>query len=261
MSEFVHLEAPAAGGVATVRLDRPPMNALSNAVTAEIAAVADDLAQRPDIRAAVIWGGPKIFAAGADIKEFRPGPAAADGAGSPASLTGALRALERIPQILVAAVNGYALGGGCELAMAADFRVASDDAVFGQPEILLGIMPGAGGTQRLPRLVGLSGAKEIIYSGRRVGAPEALDIGLVDGVCPAAEVYERALEMARRFAGGPAALRHAKAAMNDGLGLPLDEALALESGEFAAAFATEDAAAGVKSFIEHGPGKADFAGC
>ena len=261
MSEFVHLQPDTAPGVATIRLDRPRMNALSNAVSAEIVAVADELRGRQDVRAAVLWGGPKIFAAGADIKEFRPGTVGeGDGSGSPVSLTGALRRLECIPQVLVAAVNGYALGGGCELAMAADFRVASDDAVFGQPEILLGIIPGAGGTQRLPRLVGLSRAKDIIYSGRRVNAEEALAIGLADAVHPAEEAYDRALEMAGRFAAGPAALRHAKAAINGGFDLPLDEALDLETEEFVAAFATEDARIGVKSFIEHGPGKAAFVG-
>ncbi|MDE0654536.1 MAG: enoyl-CoA hydratase/isomerase family protein [bacterium] len=261
MSEFVHLQSGTAPGVATIRLDRPRMNALSNAVSAEIAAVADELRGRRDIRAAVLWGGPKIFAAGADIKEFTPGSSGAGGdSGAPVSLTAALRQLECIPQILVAAVNGYALGGGCELAMAADFRVAADDAIFGQPEILLGIIPGAGGTQRLPRFVGLSRAKEIIYSGRRVSAEEALSIGLADEVHPAAEAYDRAVEMAERFAAGPAALRHAKVAMNEGFDLPLDEALELESEEFVAAFATEDARIGVKSFIENGPGKADFVG-
>lgn len=261
MSEFVHLQPDTAPGVATIRLDRPRMNALSNAVSAEIAAVADELRGRQDIRAAVLWGGPQIFAAGADIKEFRPGSTGAGGdPGAPVSLTGALRRLECIPQILVAAVNGYALGGGCELAMAADFRVAGDDAVFGQPEILLGIIPGAGGTQRLPRLVGLSRAKEIIYSGRRVSAEEALAIGLADAVHPAAETYDRAVAMAGRFAGGPAALRHAKVAMNDGFGLPLVDALDLETAEFVAAFASEDARIGVESFVEQGPGKARFVG-
>ncbi len=259
MSEFVHLQPDTAPGVATIRLDRPKMNALSNAVSAEIAAAAEELRGRSDIRAAVLWGGPRIFAAGADIKEFRPGRADS-GAGVPVSLTGALRRLERIPQVLVAAVNGYALGGGCELAMAADFRVAADDAVFGQPEILLGIIPGAGGTQRLPRLVGLSRAKEIIYSGRRVSAEEALAIGLADALHPAAETYERAVAMAERFAAGPAALRHAKTAMNDGFDLPLDDALERETAEFVAAFATEDARTGVKSFVEAGPGKARFVG-
>ena len=261
MSEYVHLQTGTASGVATIRLDRPRMNALSNDVTAEITAVADELHGRSDIRAAVLWGGPKIFAAGADIKEFSPGESGGGGgSGAPVSLTGALRQLECIPQILVAAVNGYALGGGCELAMAADFRVAADDAVFGQPEILLGIIPGAGGTQRLPRLVGLSRAKEIIYSGRRVRAGEALAIGLADAVHPAAETYERAVAMAEEFAAGPAALRHAKAAIGGGVDLPLAEALGLETEEFVAAFATEDARIGVKSFVEHGPGKAVFVG-
>jgi len=258
MSEFVHLQPDTAPGVATIRLDRPKMNALSNAVSAEIAAVAEELRGRSDIRAAVLWGGPRIFAAGADIKEFRPGRSS--GAGAPVSLTGALRQLECIPQVLVAAVNGFALGGGCELAMAADFRVAADDAVFGQPEILLGIIPGAGGTQRLPRLVGLSRAKEIIYSGRRVSAEEALAIGLADAVHPAAETYDQAVAMAERFAAGPAALRYAKTAMNDGFDLPLDDALELETAEFVAAFATEDARIGVQSFVESGSGKARFVG-
>ena len=261
MSEFVHLQTGTAPGVATIRLDRPRMNALSNAVTAEIAAVAGELRGRGDIRAAVLWGGPRIFAAGADIKEFRPGEGGDErGDGTPVSLSGALRQLECVPQIVVAAVNGYALGGGCELALSADFRVAADDAVFGQPEILLGIIPGAGGTQRLPRLVGLSRAKEIIYSGRRVGAEEALAIGLADAVHPAAETYERAVAMAERFAAGPAALHHAKAAIDGGFDLPLDAALELERQEFTAAFATEDARIGVASFVEHGPGKARFVG-
>lgn len=261
MSDFVHLHTDTAPGVATIRLDRPRMNALSNAVTAEIAAVAGELRGRADLRAAVLWGGPRVFAAGADIKEFRPGESGGEGgSGAPVSLTGALRQLECIPQILVAAVNGYALGGGCELAMAADFRVAADDATFGQPEILLGIIPGAGGTQRLPRLVGLSRAKEIIYSGRRVSATEALAIGLADAVHPAAETYERAVAMAERCAAGPAALRHAKAAIGEGYDLPLEAALERETEEFVAAFATEDARIGVKSFVEHGPGKAVFVG-
>ncbi len=260
MSEYVHLQPDTAPGVATIRLDRPRMNALSAAVTAEIAAVADELNDRRDIRAAVLWGGPRIFAAGADIKEFNPGSGDGGEAGAPVSLSGALRQLESIPQILVAAVNGYALGGGCELAMSADFRVAADDAVFGQPEILLGIIPGAGGTQRLPRLVGINRAKEIICSGRRVNAEEALAIGLVDAIQPAAETYEKAVAMAERYAAGPAALRHAKAAINAGFDLPLDEALDVETTEFVAAFATDDASIGVKSFVEHGPGKARFTG-
>ncbi|MCY3560214.1 MAG: enoyl-CoA hydratase-related protein [bacterium] len=259
MSEFVRIEPDTAPGVATVRLDRPPMNALSNAVGAELADAAEELQARRDIRAAVLWGGPTIFAAGADVKEFRPGAADGD-AGTPVSLPAALRQLERVPQVLVAAVNGYALGGGCELALAADFRVAAEDAVFGQPEILLGIIPGAGGTQRLPRLVGLSRAKEIVYTGRWVDAAEALAIGLADRVFPAAEVYERAVEMAGRFAAGPAALRHAKVAINGGFDLPLAEALELERAEFVAAFATEDARLGVQSFVDHGPGKAVFVG-
>jgi len=258
MSEFVHLQPDTAPGVATIRLDRPKMNALSNAVSAEIAAVAEELRGRSDIRAAVLWGGPRIFAAGADIKEFRPGRSS--GAGAPVSLTGALRQLECIPQVLVAAVNGYALGGGCELAMAADFRVAADDAVFGQPEILLGIIPGGGGTQRLPRLVGITRAKEIIYTGRNVYPDEALAVGLVSAVHPAQETYDAAVEMAAGYAAGPAALRMAKQAVMDGLPLSLADAVARETEHFGECFSTDDATIGVASFLEKGPGKANFIG-
>ena len=258
MNQFVNLLTGDVPGVATIRLDRPPMNALSNAVSAELAAAADELEQRTDIRAVVLWGGPKIFAAGADIKEFQPG--AGPQARVPVGLGDAVSRLERSPQVLIAAVNGYALGGGCELAMGADFRVAAADATFGQPEILLGIIPGAGATQRLPRLVGVSRAKEIIYSGRRVSAEEALAIGLADAVHPPGETYDAAVEMAERFAGGPAALRCAKAAVNEGAGQPLEAALEVEQARFLEAFATEDARIGVQSFIQNGPGKARFVG-
>jgi enoyl-CoA hydratase/carnithine racemase len=169
--------------------------------------------------------------------------------------------LQNLPVVTIAAVNGYALGGGCELALACDLRIAAEDAQFGQPEILLGVIPGAGGTQRLPRLVGVGRAKEIIFSGRFVKADEALAIGLVTEVVPASEAYRRAVELAGRYASGPSvALMAAKQAIQTGLEVDLSAGLLVERQAFAALFATEDQSAGMQSFLEHGPGKAKFTG-
>jgi len=177
------------------------------------------------------------------------------------ALQSSFTAVARIPKPVVAAVTGYALGGGCELALCADFRVAGDNAKLGQPEILLGVIPGAGGTQRLPRLVGPSRAKDIIFSGRFVAADEALRIGLVDQVVPADEVYGAARTMAARFVGGPAlALRAAKEAVDRGLETDIDNGLELERLQFAGLFATEDRRTGMESFVADGPGKATFQG-
>lgn len=258
MGELVRIEA-AATGVAVIRLDRPKMNALNGQVVEELAAAAAELAASDDVRAAVVWGGPKIFAAGADIGDFS-GRDRAGGQALSASLNDAFLALENLPQITVSAVNGYALGGGMELAMATDFRVAADDAVFGQPEILLGIIPGGGGTQRLPRLVGVTRAKEIIYTGRHIPAEEALEIGLASAMHRAADVYDAACELAASYAAGPAALRMAKQAIGDGLALSTSEGVEREAVYFGDCFATEDARAGVASFLEKGPGKAVFSG-
>jgi len=259
MGELVTLEVDKEKRVGLVRLDRPPMNAIGDAVVDDLVAVTAELASASDVRAVVLWGGPKVFAAGADIKEFpsldRDGAVALS-----RKLNDALLAFEALPQITIAAVNGYALGGGCELAMAAEFRLAGDDAVFGQPEILLGLIPGAGGTQRTTRLVGITRAKGLVYTGRQVRPDEALDIGLVSAVHPAAEVHDAAVELAATYAAGPAALTLAKRAMMDGLALPLDEAVAVETERFADCFETEDCRTGVQSFLDHGPGKAIFAG-
>jgi enoyl-CoA hydratase/carnithine racemase len=258
MYELISVEIDAA--VATIRLDRPPMNVLNTAMQEEIRAAATDLATRDDVRAVVVWGGEKVFAAGADVKEFAA-MSHAEMVNQATRLTSAVDAVARIPKPVIAAVTGYALGGGCELALTADVRFSAEDAKWGQPEILLGMIPGAGGTQRLPRLIGPSRAKDLIYTGRMVRADEALAIGLVDRVLPAGEVYDAALAWARTLATGPAiALRAAKAAIDDGLGGDLATGLRLESGLFAALFATEDKAAGLRSFIEHGPGRAEFAG-
>ncbi len=258
MGEFVRVETDHA--VAVIRLDRPPMNALNAQVQDEIAAAAAQVTADQAIRAAVIYGGEKVFAAGADIKEMADA-SYSQMAADTRRLQDAFTAVAKIPKPVVAAITGYALGGGLELALCADFRVAGESARVGQPEILLGVIPGAGGTQRLPRLVGPSRAKDIVYTGRFVGAAEALAIGLVDKVVPDAAVYQAAQDLVRRYASGPAiALRAAKQAIDEGLDVDLDTGLEIERLNFAGLFATEDQRAGMRSFIENGPGKASFAG-
>ena len=258
MTELVRCEVE--DGVATIRLDRPPVNALNTEMQDGIRAAAIECTDRDDIRAVILWGGDKVFVAGADVKEFHV-MSTQDMQRRAAALTGALDAVARIPKPVIAAVTGYALGGGCELALTADFRVSADNARWGQPEILLGIIPGAGGTQRLPRLIGPAKAKDLIYTGRFVAADEAHELGLVDVVVAADEVYATARAMAVKFARGPAlALRAAKAAIDGGLDTDLGNGLRLESHLFAALFATDDKQRGIGSFIENGPGKAEFVG-
>jgi len=248
------------GAIATIRLDRPPMNAIDTRVRDELAAAAVQVAEDPAVRAVVIYGGHRVFAAGADIKEMADASyarMAVDGRKLQASLT----AIAKIPKPVVAALTGYALGGGLELALCADFRVAGEKTKLGQPEITLGIIPGAGGTQRLPRLVGPARAKDIIFTGRFVDAAEALAIGLVDRVVPDDQVYAAARDMVAGYAAGPAvALSAAKQAIDDGLGAGLDTGLEIERLNFAALFGTQDQRAGMRSFIENGPGKATFTG-
>ncbi|MEV7680136.1 enoyl-CoA hydratase-related protein [Streptomyces sp. NPDC088341] len=253
---FVNLEV--SGGVGTIRLDRPPMNALNTGIQDRLRELAEEAGRREDVRAVILYGGEKVFAAGADIKEMRDMDHAAMVVRSRA-LQESFTAVARIPKPVVAAVTGYALGGGCELALCADFRIAADDARLGQPEILLGLIPGAGGTQRLARLVGPSRAKDLIFTGRQVKAGEALAIGLVDRVVPAAEVYEQAAAWAAKLAQGPAlALRAAKESVDAGLETDLETGLAIERNWFAGLFATEDRERGMRSFVEDGPGKAKF---
>ncbi len=256
--EFVTLQV--ADGVGTIRLDRPKMNAIDEQLHLEVRAAAIEAGERADVRAVVIYGGERVFAAGADIKAMSQ----LDGAGMQAwgrELQDSFRTVARLPKPVIAAITGYALGGGYELALCADFRVLGSRAKIGQPEIQLGVIPGAGGTQRLARLVGPAKAKDLVFTGRHVGAEEALEIGLADAVVPDAEVYETALAMARKFAAGPPlALAAAKRAIDDGLELPIDEGLALESKLFAELFDTEDQATGMRSFLESGPGKAEFTG-
>ena len=258
MGDLVRLEV--SEGVGTIRLDRPKMNAISVAVQDELRAAAEEATARDDVKAVVLYGGERTFAAGNDVKEMadmshvdmvkRSGP-----------LQEAVTAVARIPKPVVAAVTGYALGGGCELALAADVRFAADDAVLGQPEVLLGIIPGAGGTQRLARLVGPSRAKDIIFTGRFVPAEEALAIGLVDRVVPAGSVHDEAVAWAAQFAGAATyAVRAAKESIDRGLEVDLATGLEIERQQFAALFATHDREAGMRSFVEQGPGKAVFEG-
>ncbi|MFF2654112.1 enoyl-CoA hydratase/isomerase family protein [Streptomyces sp. NPDC058045] len=252
----VHLEV--ADGVGTLRLDRPPMNALDIALQDRLKELAEEVTHREDVRAVVLYGGEKVFAAGADIKEMQAMDHTAMVVRSRA-LQESFTAVARIPKPVVAAVTGYALGGGCELALCADFRIAADNAKLGQPEILLGLIPGAGGTQRLARLIGPSKAKDLIFTGRQVKAEEALGLGLVDRLAPAAEVYEQAHAWAARLAKGPAlALRAAKECVDAGLETDLESGLAVERTWFAGLFATEDRERGMRSFVEDGPGKAVF---
>jgi len=260
VGEFVQVETggDAPAGVATIRLNRPPMNAINSQLQEELRAAAGEITADASIRAVVIYGGEKVFAAGADVKEFAT-QSHADMMRDAARLSSAFTAVARIPKPVIAAVTGYALGGGCELALTADFRVSADNAKWGQPEILLGIIPGAGGTQRLPRLIGPSKAKDLIFTGRFVDAAEALELGLVDAVVPADQVYATALAMAAKFAKGASfALGAAKAAIDEGLDGSLDAGLRLESHLFASLFATEDRTIGVTSFVENGAGKAVF---
>ncbi len=258
MGELVRLEVEA--GIGTIVLDRPPMNALSRGVQEEIREAADEASGRSDVRAVILYGGAKVFAAGADVKEMATWSytrVVDEGA----RLQAAFTSVAAIPKPTIAAITGYALGGGCELALACDFRVAGDNARLGQPEILLGIIPGAGGTQRLPRLIGPARAKDLVFTGRFVGAEEALAIGLVDAVVAPDEVYATARTMAERYANGPAyALRAAKEAIDRGLDVDLATGLEFERLQFSGLFGTQDQGEGMRSFIENGPGKATFRG-
>lgn len=257
-AEFVRLDV--ADGVGTIRLDRPKMNAISLQVQAELRAVCAEATERDDVRAVVVYGGERLFAAGNDVAEMSE-MSYADMVRATRGVSAAATAIADIPKPTVAAVTGYALGGGCELTLACDIRIAAETATFGQPEVLLGIIPGAGGTQRLARLVGPSKAKDMIFTGRFVEADEALAIGLVDKVVPADEVYTEAVAWASQFKGAAAlALRAAKECIDRGLEVDINTGLAMEQQQFAGVFATEDRVIGMASFLASGPGKAQFVG-
>ena len=236
------------GAVAVVRLNRPPVNALNAELSSALLEAFTGCAD-PSVRAVVVTGEPH-FAAGADITGFQAAYESDGDEVLASALTDAIWALEGLEKPTIAAVRGYALGGGLELAMGADFRFLAADAKVGQPEILLGIIPGAGGTQRLPRIVGYQKAKELVYSGRHITAEEALAIGLADKVVEGERLLEVAMEEASRWASGPTrALAAAKRAINDGWGREMRAALAVEAAQFAVAFATDDAREGVSAFL------------
>lgn len=273
MSELIDLTV--VDRVATVTLRHGKVNALSVEVLTQLGAAAAEIAgatgpARP--RAVVVTGGPKIFAAGADITQFTAegaDPGSDDFALASearvreigAAFLDALGAVAAIPVPTIASVSGFALGGGLELALACDLRIASSRARFGLPEILLGIIPGGGGTQRLARLVGPGVAKELVFTGRQVSAEEALRVGLVNEVVEPEQLAARTAEVAAQLAAGPPnSLMAAKAAIDGGLDLPLRGGLELEQDRFVGTFATEDGLAGVRSFLTSGPGHADFTG-
>ena len=236
------------GAVAVVRLDRPPVNALSDQLAAELGE-AFAMAEDPDVRAVVVTGEPN-FAAGADIKQFQEAQEGASDRPIAGTLRDAIRTLETLPKPSIAAIHGFALGGGLELAMGADLRYLASDARVGQPEIKLGLIPGAGGTQRLTRLVGLPKARDIVYSGRFVLAEEALAIGLADKVVPTDELLETAMSDAAAMASGPTvALAAAKRALIEGWGRPIEDALGIEAEAFNETFLSEDATEGVTAFV------------
>lgn len=245
--EFVDMTAD--HGVAVVTLNRPPVNALSHDVAEELLRAFREC-EDPEIRSVVVTGRPH-FAAGADIKGFKETFDSGGEERSASALLEAVGVLDSLPKPTMAAVHGYALGGGCELALGCDFRYLAEDARIGQPEILLGIIPGAGGTQRLQRVVGFQAAKEMIFTGRQVEASEALELGLADKVAPADELDDLALADARKWATGPTvALGAAKRALAEGRGMPLEDGLRLEQDQFGESFATDDAREGVSAFVE-----------
>ncbi|MGB9112778.1 MAG: enoyl-CoA hydratase-related protein [Acidimicrobiales bacterium] len=252
-STFVHLDRE--GDVAVIRLDRPKVNALSIEMLEEFASVVGQLSAEPP-GAVVIWGGERIFAAGADVSEFLD---AKSGDSLVGAFTRAFDDLAALPRVTIAAIAGYALGGGCELALACDFRFMTSTAKLGQPEVLLGLIPGAGGTQRLARLVGPARAKELILSGRQVGADEAFRIGLVDRIVDDELLLSSAVEFGRELASGALLAQSlAKRAIDAAAEMTLTEGLVLERELFSRAMRSDDAQNGIRSFLEHGPGHAKF---
>ncbi len=244
-------------GVATVMLDHPPANALSRAVLDELDRIIADLDQNREVRAVVITGAGKMFAAGADIREIAEIESGKTGERLSARGQAVMNRIERMNKVVIAAVNGlFCLGGGLELAMACHLRIAGDRVRLGLPEITLGIMPGFGGTQRLPRLVGGAKALELILTGDRIKAREALEIGLVNEVVPDSEVSKRARLLAKKIGGmGQAAVQAALTAVVEGLTRPLTGGLELESKLFGTLCETADMKEGLNAFLEKRPAK------
>ncbi len=249
--DSVNILVEVADRIATITINRPKaLNALDPATMRELRDVLESIAAREDVGVVLLTGaGEKAFVAGADIS-------AMSAFGTLQALEfsrdghGVLELIERLPQPVIGVVNGFALGGGCELAMACDLLVAADTAKLGQPEVNLGIIPGYGGTQRLPRLVGRNLAKELVLTGDMITAQRAYEIGLVNRVVPAAELMKTAREIAAKILSkGPVAVRTAKLAINRGLDMDLSNANAFEASLFAACFSSEDRAEGMSAFL------------
>lgn len=245
------------GHVATITINRPQaLNALSTQVLTELNVALDEIDANKDVYAVILTGaGEKSFVAGADIAEMKD-KSVAEAAAYGAFGNEVFRKIETFRCPVIAAINGFALGGGCELAMSCDIRLASENAVFGQPEVGLGITPGFGGTQRLARTVGVGIAKEMIYTARNIKAPRAAEIGLVNKVVPAEELMATAQKMASIIAGNaPIAVAYSKVAINEGLQKDIDGGIAVEVKEFSDCFATEDQSYGMTCFLEKTKGK------
>ena len=249
---MTHILLEKKGNVAIATINRPKaLNALNSEVLNDLNTLVDTVNADPEIRVLILTGsGEKAFVAGADIGEMSS-LSKAEGEAFGKKGNDVFRRIETLPIPVIAAVNGYALGGGCELSMACDIRIASDTAVFGQPETGLGITPGFGGTQRLARLIGPGMAKQLIYSARNIKADEALRIGLVNAVYPAEELMAAAEKLAETIArNAPIAVRACKKAINEGLEQPMDEAIVLEEKLFGSCFETEDQKEGMGAFLE-----------
>lgn len=253
MSELVRLEVDEATGVGTIRLDRPKMNAINEEVTEGLAEAAREATFNDKIKAVVLWGGEKIFAAGADIKMMAD-RTPAEMMNRIGMMQSVFSMIEEIPKVTIAAINGYALGGGCELAMTCDFRVVADNAQMGQPEILLGVIPGAGGTQRLTRAIGKSRAMELILTGQSLTAQEACALGLVARVVPVELYLDEARGLAREIAAQPpVAVRLAKEAVLQAFESTLSGGLEFERKCFHLLFGSEDKREGIHAFLEKRP--------
>ncbi|EAX47963.1 Enoyl-CoA hydratase/isomerase [Thermosinus carboxydivorans Nor1] len=260
MKEYQNLLYEFDGGIGIITINRPKaLNALNGATMRELNELLDVIAQDPSVKVVIITGsGEKAFVAGADITEMQS-MSAIEGRNWGKLGQAVFDKLENLPQPVIAAVNGFALGGGCELAMACDIRIASDKAKFGQPEVTLGITPGFAGTQRLPRLVGKGRAKELLFTGDMIDAAEAYRIGLVNKVVPPEELMAAAKAMAQKIMSrAPMAVQLCKAAVNEGMDMDLQSAVAYEAEVFGLCFATADQKEGMAAFVEKR--KANFTG-
>jgi enoyl-CoA hydratase len=248
------LQLDVADRIATVTINRPDkLNALNVAVFDDLSLIVDELADRADVAGVIVTGAGRAFVAGADIAELEPhGALAAKALARRGQLV--FNRLESLAKPVIAAVNGFALGGGCELAMACHLRIASDAAKFGQPEVKLGLIPGYGGTQRLPRLVGKGRALQLLMTGEIIEASEAFRIGLVNRVVPAADLMKTATEMMKSMiANAPLALAGCIEAVNRGYDVSIGDALAFEATAFGLLAATEDKREGTRAFLEKRP--------